>query len=401
MYLLKGVLLEKYIRVKLNNSNCTGISLAVDNDVNVKEITSVKEVSKYINDNYKLQLRLKIKGKASKKVFHFNTKEIGFKKSIDYVSASREELRKKLATKGTLRDKYAENSIEANTSLEQAKLFIKQKSISLRESSIENYSTNLLTHSKELHNKQYNSITIHDVQKQLNKLVDKRKPATVKLLALNLKTFLKPLNLDWSLVETPEVHNKIDYTLWFNDTRIIIKAMRSYSLIKVEDEEFYQYPEIKNIFLFLLTGRRISEVINLKFSDLNLSQKTFKIPAGRAKGKKELVFDLDDTLLNALEEQANLNHTQLNDTLDINLFKYTKETARWHFQKLLNTLGKPKLRLHDIRHMLATTLLQNEVAVADVSRMLGHSSIIVTEQRYVTKSKEQASRALQALDKII
>lgn len=51
--------------------------------------------------------------------------------------------------------------------------------------------------------------------------------------------------------------------------------------------------------------------------------------------------------------------------------------------------------------MLATTLLQNEVAVADVSRMLGHSSIIVTEQRYVTKSKEQASRALKALDNII
>ncbi len=401
MYLLKGVPLEKYIRVKLSNSNCTGISLAVDTNDAVKDITSVIEANKYINGNYKLQLRLKINGKASKKVFYFNTKDIGFKKSIDLVSASRESLKKKLATKGTLREKYTENNIESNTFLEQAKLYIKQKSISLRESSIQNYSTNLLTHSKELHNKPYNSITVYDVQKQVNKLIGKRQPATVKLLALNLKTFLKPLNLDWSLLEIPEVDNKIDYTLALDDTRTIIKAMRHYSLVNVDGNEYYQFPEIRNIFLFLLTGRRISEVLNLKYSDLNLSAKTFKIPAGRAKGKKELVFELDDTLLNAIKEQATLNHIELNDILDIKIFNYTKETPRWHFQRLLNTLGKPRLRLHDIRHMLATTLLQNEVAVADVSRMLGHSSILVTEQRYVTKSKEQASRAVKALDRII
>ncbi|QKF82399.1 tyrosine-type recombinase/integrase [Halarcobacter ebronensis] len=393
--------MKKYIRVKLPNSNCTGISLEIDSDINIKEVTTVKEANKYINGVYKLHLRIKKNGIDSSKVFYFNTNDIGFKKSIDQVSSTREELKKKLATKGTLREKYIENSMESNTFLEQAKLFIKQKSISLRQSSIDNYSTNLLTHSKELHNKLYNSITIHDVQKQLNKLIGKRKPATVKLLALNLKTFLKPLNLDWSTLEIPSVHNKVDYTLPIEDTRTIIKAMRSYSLIKVSDKEYYQFPEVRNIFLFLLTGRRVSEVLNLKYSDLNLSQKIFRIPASKAKGKKELVFDLDDTLLNALETQSKINHIELNDKLDLRIFNYTKETPRWHFQKLLKTLNLPKLRLHDIRHMLATTLLQNEVAVADVSRMLGHSSIIVTEQRYVTKSKEQASRALKALDSII
>ncbi len=64
-------------------------------------------------------------------------------------------------------------------------------------------------------------------------------------------------------------------------------------------------------------------------------------------------------------------------------------------------MGLPKLRLHDIRHMLASTLIQNEVAIADVSVMLGHSSIKTTEKRYANKSPDQATRAIDALNEII
>lgn len=86
---------------------------------------------------------------------------------------------------------------------------------------------------------------------------------------------------------------------------------------------------------------------------------------------------------------------------DRKLFKYTKETPRVHFQNLLKAMGLPKLRLHDIRHMLATTLVQNKVPIADISVLLGHSSIAITEARYANKSKDQASRALDAFNDII
>lgn len=63
---------------------------------------------------------------------------------------------------------------------------------------------------------------------------------------------------------------------------------------KIElDHPLYRYlKEIKNIFTFLLSGRRINEVLQLKCSDINLEEKTFKVPASTAKGKKELVFNL-------------------------------------------------------------------------------------------------------------
>ncbi|MFA9240194.1 MAG: tyrosine-type recombinase/integrase, partial [Candidatus Paceibacteria bacterium] len=64
-------------------------------------------------------------------------------------------------------------------------------------------------------------------------------------------------------------------------------------------------------------------------------------------------------------------------------------------------LNYPRIRIHDIRHMIASTLLQNGTAIADISVMLGHQSVQTTERIYSTTSKEQATRAVQALDTLI
>ncbi len=176
--------------------------------------------------------------------------------------------------------------------------------------------------------------------------------------------------------------------------------MREYSRLPIEGESIYQYPEIRNIFAFLLTGRRIGEVLGLKYSDINFETNVFKIPSSRAKGKKDLVYNLDDYLLEAIKRQASA--TSVTDmTIDRRLFIYTKETRRIHFQSLLKALGIKKLRLHDIRHMLGSTLAQNGVAIVDISVMLGHSSIAITEERYANKTKNQASRVTNALNELV
>ena len=75
-----------------------------------------------------------------------------------------------------------------------------------------------------------------------------------------------------------------------------------------------------------------------------------------------------------------MNKVDLSKNLtDKKLFKYNKETPRVHFQNLLKSM---KLR------MLGTTLVQNGVSIADISVLLGHSSITITEARYANKSKD-------------
>ncbi|PLY06062.1 MAG: hypothetical protein C0625_10545 [Arcobacter sp.] len=142
-------------------------------------------------------------------------------------------------------------------------------------------------------------------------------------------------------------------------------------------------------------------MLALKFSDINLENRTFRIGKANSKGKKEQVYNLDNYLFEAVVSQAKIRKIDISKNPDTKVFSYTKETPRVHFQNLLKALCLPKLRLHDIRHMIATTLVQNGVPIQDISTMLGHSSIAITEKRYASTTKEQASNATDSFNSLM
>lgn len=67
---------------------------------------------------------------------------------------------------------------------------------------------------------------------------------------------------------------------------------------------------------------------------------------------------------------------------------------------LRNRLDRPDLRIHDLRHTLATLLFDAGAAANDVQAILGHSSMQVTE-RYSRARSDAAVRANSALDRLI
>jgi len=399
--------MSEYISIKIPNKDCKGMFLLADNKNN--QIVSVSEANKLIGKVFKIQLRTRVDGKRGKKTFSFESNKITFLKAIEFVASKRSEIRETLKDAGTLRKQKAIKDIEVaipNTFLEEIEPFLAIKAIEVRGNTIGVYKTALNNHAKSLHDKFIADIKITDIQDIVSELTKTKAPATVQLFERTLRVFLKdlkaPVTLEWSDLKLPIVDNLKKYTLKLEDTKKIIACMRDYSGTTVNGETFYVFEAIKNIFTFLLTGRRINEVLGLKYTDIDFENKTFTIPPARAKGKAELKFNIDDTLLQAIQSQARLNNIDLNkEQPDKVLFDYCRETPRYHFQKLLVSMGLPKLRLHDIRHMIASTLIQNEVAIADVSVMLGHSSIKTTEKRYTNKSPDQASRAMDALNDII
>jgi integrase len=54
------------------------------------------------------------------------------------------------------------------------------------------------------------------------------------------------------------------------------------------------------------------------------------------------------------------------------------------FKPLLKRAGLPHIRFHDLRHTCATLLLFRNVNPKVVSEMLGHSSITITLDTYLT-----------------
>jgi integrase len=75
-----------------------------------------------------------------------------------------------------------------------------------------------------------------------------------------------------------------------------------------------------------------------------------------------------------------------------------RRAVDWPRLRLL--LDRPDLRIHDLRHTLATLLSDAGSAANDVQAILGHSSMQVTE-RYSRACSDAAVRASGALDRMI
>lgn len=140
------------------------------------------------------------------------------------------------------------------------------------------------------------------------------------------------------------------------------------------------------------TGMRISELTELKLSQIQLNKK-YLIAYG--KGQKERICQLGDEAVLALRKYLSDVRIKIvkvpTDLCFVNyqgkhlsrnyLFKYIKELA-------LKAGITKEISPHTLRHSFATHLLQNDVSLRVVQAMLGHENISTT-QIYTHIEKER------------
>ena len=417
--------MSKFLKLEIKQKNCTGLYLKVEDNFQ-KELKNITDINKYLKDNQTvtLQLRQKVENKRGKKnfIFFYNETKEDFSKMIvssfnsifSIIEASKLDIKEKISKGISLKKNKAENqeTKELNdnpTFLEVAEDFIQKRALLLRGKSLKSYKTTFLYTFKKIHNINFSDITNKDITNLINDLKKQKiKDGSILLKGIHLKVlFRKNRNLNNLVnlddIELPKNGTKRDYRLSLDDTKRIIQGLREYSKTTLKDGTvFYKKEELKNIFAFSLNGRRISEILNLRFEDINIDTRTFIIKSENAKGKKQLDFYIDDYLLEAIKSQAILRNVDLNSNSNKKVFKTSSiNTPLVNFQKMLNDMNLPKLRLHDLRHMIATTLVQNGTPIQHISRMLGHSSIAITEARYATTNKEQANKAMSDFNKLM
>ena len=417
--------MSKFLKLEIKQKNCTGLYLKVEDDFQ-KKLENINHLNNYLKDNQTvtLQLRQKVDYKRGKKnfIFFYNETKEDFSKMIvssfnsifSIIEASKLDIKEKISKGISLKKNKAENqeTKELNdnpTFLEVAEDFIQKRALLLRGKSLKSYKTTFLYTFKKIHNIKFSDITNKDITNLINDLKKQKiKDGSIVLKGIHLKVlFRKNRNLNNLVnlddIELPKNGTKRDYRLSLDDTKRIIQGLREYSKTTLKDGTvFYKKEELKNIFAFSLNGRRISEILNLRFEDINIDTRTFIIKSENAKGKKQLDFYIDDYLLEAIKSQAILRNVDLNSNSNKRVFKTLSiNTPLVNFQKMLNDMNLPKLRLHDIRHLLATTLVQNGTPIQHISRMLGHSSIAITEARYATTNKEQANKAMNDFNRLM
>ncbi|MEA4869483.1 MAG: site-specific integrase [Christensenella sp.] len=72
-------------------------------------------------------------------------------------------------------------------------------------------------------------------------------------------------------------------------------------------------------------------------------------------------------------------------------------TLNKRFKNLLNSLGLPAIRFHDLRHSFATLIVEEHVPIKTVSHLLGHSNISTTADIYsdVINSPKEAALVVE------
>lgn len=224
----------------------------------------------------------------------------------------------------------------------------------------------------------YQNITKDDVMKFLKKLDEENlsKRSIANILSA-LRTFYNFL-LDEKIITSnlfkqihnPKLEKKLPNFLSYEQTRQILDS------INTETELDYRNKLI--IEMFYATGIRVSELVNIKISDINKNDKSIII---LGKGKKERIVYFGDYAKIALENYLNIRSIN-SEYLFLN--KDGNKISIRGVEKIVDKLTsmaaiKNNVTPHTFRHTFATHLLNNGADIKSVQELLGHSSLNTTE----------------------
>jgi len=241
-----------------------------------------------------------------------------------------------------------------------------------------------------LKNKKIKDITKDDIQKIINEMMEKKyKPKSLYAI----KDLFSPLfnyGIEVGLLEKNLAKNlkfpKFDQNRYFSLDESKAKALYK-AILDLPDNQY------RAMFLFLLRGRRAGEVLSLDWKHIDLVNKKYTIIDSQSKIRKTLTFVLDEELIEALG--------CLNEQKEGLVF-YNKKTGKRFstfpqapWKKLKVMCDIEDMKLHDFRHLLGFTLINNGVSIENISRALGHSRISTT-QHYSNQKEQMASEAVNA-----
>ncbi len=139
---------------------------------------------------------------------------------------------------------------------------------------------------------------------------------------------------------------------------------------------------LKDAVLFtLLTGLRRSEMVNLRWDDVDLDNKLIFIESNasfRTKAGKRRAIPLNDEAIKVLRNRYIGRECEY-----VFSHRGNQLHGEWVSEKFRSYVRKSglnrKLHFHSLRHTFATWLVKAGVSIYEVQKLLGHSSVTVTQ----------------------
>ncbi len=230
-------------------------------------------------------------------------------------------------------------------------------------------------------NKDIANLNAQDAKNYLSSLFESKSKNTIMLAAASLKFFyVEVLKKDFSEIKMPKKERSLPAVLTPDEVRALIENADT---------------EKSRLIISLLysSGLRVSELVNLKVSDINSQDGTGWVRRG--KGGKDRLIIISPTLVKGLQEYLEGRSNQY-------IFSKEKPLTTRNIQKIIKLTSKragiqKKVTPHTLRHSFATHLLENGTDIRIIQTMLGHSSLSTT-QVYTHISSEQLKKVQNPLD---
>jgi integrase/recombinase XerD len=218
---------------------------------------------------------------------------------------------------------------------------------------------------------------IYTIAKELN-------PRSQARIISGLKSFFNYLLFEeyrkdnpLDLIESPKIGRKLPDTLSEEEINALIAVI---DLSKPEGERNRAILET-----LYGCGLRVSELVDLKISDLFFDEDFIKVTGKGDKQRFVPISDINKKYMNSYKNQVRV-HLKIQKGFDDVLFlnrrgkKLTRAMIFTIIKQLAEKISLHKtISPHTFRHSFATHLLQNGADLRAIQQMLGHESITTTE----------------------
>ena len=262
------------------------------------------------------------------------------------------------------------------------------------ENTIKSYKRDLKKFQKYFNNKNIKTINKKDIQNYIEYLGKELEEKSVSRNISTLKSFYKYQKMNKEIDKNPMetiTNPKLKKTL-----PKVLSEEEVNKLLDINLNNDFDYRNKAMLELMYSSGLRVSELINLKVNDIDLSNESVRI---FGKGSKERIVPLNEYTVDALKIYITSHRKELfkhgeNDYLFLN--NHGLKMTRQGFFKILKKIAKEKIiktdfSPHTLRHSFATHLLKYGADLRSIQELLGHSDISST-QIYTHISNEKLKK---------
>lgn len=177
-------------------------------------------------------------------------------------------------------------------------------------------------------------------------------------------------------IEVPKLEKKLPTKLSKQNALRLLEVVYNYPY----EYKFLRYRNHAIFAMFIFAGLRKQELLNLKFTDVDIENLTIFVRQG--KGKKDRIIPMSYTLAQSLkkyiEERKRLNKTCPEFFASLNRNGGFTVNGLKKLVTIVTTSTGIKFSVHKLRHTFATLMLEGGCDIYSLSKMMGHSDIKTT-----------------------